>query len=44
VPSTVDVQFARNLAGMRGLEDVRVTNGFFTFTAPVNDLTPFRAR
>jgi hypothetical protein len=44
VPSTVDVQFARNLAGMRGLENVRVTNGFFTFTAPVNDLAEFRAR
>jgi hypothetical protein len=44
VPSTVDVTFARSQAAARGLEGVRVTNGYFTFSAPVNELSGFRAR
>lgn len=44
VPSTSDVQLARNLAEDRGLESVRVTNGFYTFDATVDELSAFRAR
>jgi hypothetical protein len=43
-PSTVDVQFVRALAKDKGLESVRVTNGFYTFSASVAQLTDFRAR
>jgi hypothetical protein len=44
VPSTSDVQFARGQAALRGLENVRVTNGYFTFSAPVSDLAALRSR
>lgn len=44
VPSTVDVQFVRSLAEDKGLASVRVTNGFYTFDATVNQLAQFRAR
>ncbi|MEX2125269.1 MAG: hypothetical protein WD795_15360 [Woeseia sp.] len=44
VPSTSDVQLVRSLAEDRGLESVRVTNGFYTFNATVDDLSEFRAR
>jgi hypothetical protein len=44
VPSTADVQFMRGQAALRGLENVRVTNGLFTFSAPVSDLSEFRSR
>jgi hypothetical protein len=44
VPSTADVEFARGQAALRGLENVRVTNGFFTFSAPVAHLAGFRSR
>lgn len=44
VPSTSDVQLTRNLAAGRGLEGVRVTNGFYTFSASVDGLAAFRSR
>jgi hypothetical protein len=44
VPSTSDVQLARNLAQSRGLESVRVTNGFHTFEASIEEMAGFRAR
>ena len=44
VPSTSDVRFSRSLAESHGLERVRVTNGFYTFDAPVAELTEMRAR
>jgi hypothetical protein len=44
VPSTSDVRFARNLASELGLERVRVTNGFYTFDAGIEELGGFRAR
>lgn len=44
VPSTSDVQLARNLAKERGLQSVRVTNGFYSFDASVEDMTGFRSR
>lgn len=44
VPSTSDVHLLRGLGQEAGLEEVRVTNGFFTFDAPVESLEPFRAR
>lgn len=44
VPSTSDVQFARGLAEARGLQAVRVTNGFYSFEASVEELSRFRAR
>jgi len=43
-PSTVDVQFVRSLAEEKGLQSVRVTNGFYTFSASVAELAGFRAR
>jgi hypothetical protein len=43
-PSTSDVGFARNLAATRGLDSIRVTNGFYTFAAAVEDLAPLRQR
>lgn len=43
-PSTSDVQFARSLAGVRGLQRIRVTNGFFTFEAGVHELGVLRPR
>jgi hypothetical protein len=44
VPSTSDVQLVRSLAQEKGLESVRVTNGFYTFNATVDELSEFRAR
>jgi hypothetical protein len=44
VPSTSDVQLSRNLAESKGLEGVRVTNGFYTFTATIEEMEPFRSR
>ena len=44
VPSTSDIQFARGQAALRGLESVRVTNGLFTFSARIADLSGFRSR
>lgn len=44
VPSTSDVALARNLAESLGLQRVRVTNGFYTFDAAVEELAAFRAR
>lgn len=44
VPSTSDVRFARSLAAERGLERVRVTNGFYSFDATIGEITRFRAR
>lgn len=44
VPSTSDVKFARSLAAQRGLERVRVTNGFYSFDATVAEISKFRAR
>lgn len=44
VPSTSDVQFARGLAKTRGLERVRVTNGFYSFDAAVGEIARLRAR
>ena len=44
VPSTSDVSLLRGLARERGLRSVRVTNGFYTFEAPVDALADFRAR
>ena len=43
VPSTSDVQLSRNLADELGLDSVRVTNGFYTFSASVGELGAFRA-
>ena len=44
VPSTSDVQLLRGLAADLGLDSVRVTNGFYTFSAAVGDLSQFRVR
>jgi hypothetical protein len=44
VPSTSDVEFSRSLAAQRGLERVRVTNGFYTFDANIAEVARFRAR
>lgn len=44
VPSTVDVRFSRSLAEDRGLERVRVTNGFYSFDAAIDEIAGFRAR
>jgi hypothetical protein len=44
VPSTSDVQFARGLAAKRGLKRVRVTNGFYSFDAGIDEMRAFRAR
>src|SRR5690606_16682245 len=43
VPSTSDVHLARNLAESTGLERLRVTNGFYTFDAAVEDMARLRA-
>lgn len=43
-PSTSDVRFVRALAAHRGLQRVRVTNGFHTFDAAVDDIAPLRER
>jgi hypothetical protein len=43
-PSTSDVQFYRSLGKEMGLDSLRVTNGFYTFSASVNELGGFRAR
>ena len=44
VPSTSDVRIVRWLAETRGLERVRVTNGFYTFDAGIDELRDFRGR
>ena len=44
VPSTSDVALLRGLGRDLGLESVRVTNGFYTFRAPVEVLARFRTR
>lgn len=44
VPSTSDVSLARILAEERRLESLRVTNGFYTFSARIEDLSEFRGR
>lgn len=44
VPSTSDVALYRSLAGDLGLESARVTNGFFTFTAGIEEMDRFRVR
>ncbi len=44
VPSTSDIQLVRGLAEGMGLESVRVTNGFYTFNARVEELGEFRTR
>jgi hypothetical protein len=43
-PSTSDVQLYRSLGKQMGLESLRVTNGFYTFSASVHELGAFRAR
>ncbi|MFK8017879.1 MAG: hypothetical protein AB8G17_20830 [Gammaproteobacteria bacterium] len=43
-PSASDLRFARSLAEQRGLQRVRVTNGFYTFDAGVDDLEALRER
>ncbi len=42
-PSTNDVQLSRNLGTSMGLESVRVTNGFYTFSATVDELSALRS-
>ena len=44
MPSTSDVRLVRWLAQTRGLERARVTNGFYTFDAPIDELREFRWR
>ena len=44
VPSTSDVQFVRGLAAKRGLKRVRVTNGFYSFDAGIDEMRALRAR
>lgn len=41
-PGTSDIQFARGLGNSYGLEAIRVTNGFYTFSASVEDLAPLQ--
>lgn len=43
-PSTSDVQLLRWLGAERGLNSARVTNGFFTFSASMEELSQFRSR
>ena len=43
-PSSSDVQLYRSLGKEMGLDSLRVTNGFYTFSASVNDLAAFRPR
>jgi len=43
-PSTSDVGLYRSLAEEMGMESLRVTNGFYTFSASVDELGSFRAR
>lgn len=43
VPSTNDVQLLRSLSESLGLDSVRVTNGFYTFRASVDELSGMRA-
>lgn len=44
IPSTSDIRLIRGLEQELGLDSIRVTNGFYTFGAAVNDLEEFRAR
>lgn len=44
VPSTNDVQLLRSLSESLGLDSVRVTNGFYTFRASVEELDRMRSR
>lgn len=43
-PSTSDVKLLRNVARELPLKSVRMTNGFYTFSASVDELARFRAR
>ena len=43
-PSTSDVQLYRSLGKEMRMDSLRVTNGFYTFSASVNELGAFRAR
>ena len=43
-PSTSDVQLLRYLGAELGLQSARVTNGFFTFSASMEELSQFRSR
>lgn len=43
-PSTSDVSLYRSLGKEMGLDSLRVTNGFYTFSASVSELRAFRAR
>jgi hypothetical protein len=42
--SISDVQLTRNLAANQGLSIARVTNGFFTFSVEVEELSRMRSR
>jgi hypothetical protein len=43
-PSTSDVGLVRSLVADLGLEGARVTNGFYTFAVPAEELPRFRSR
>jgi len=43
-PSTSDISLAGDLAEDRGLQSVRVTNGFYTFIAETDELSRLRGR
>jgi hypothetical protein len=43
-PSTSDVRLYRSLGKEKGLQSLRVTNGFYTFAASVHELGKLRAR
>ncbi|MGB3288225.1 MAG: hypothetical protein WBA83_03005 [Burkholderiaceae bacterium] len=44
VPSTTDIEFARNLASEYGLKAIRVTNGVYTFSSTIAELNALDAR
>ncbi|GAA5235267.1 hypothetical protein GCM10025795_35320 [Verticiella sediminum] len=44
VPSTTDIGFARNLANDYGLKAIRVTNGIYTFSSSIAELSELDAR
>jgi len=43
-PSASDVQLYRSLGKEMGLDSLKITNGFYTFSASVSELGAFRAR
>lgn len=43
-PSTSDVRLMRSLGETHGLDSARVTNGFYTFNASIEELVRFRSR